>query len=301
MNNQQISAHVGASSDVPNSRAFVGPLWVVSGGSANAQPTMRLNSPATLNLTHYPTGIAEPSLPEHSDGMEIRIESLLHGATHAVGTVAIIDVFRAFSTAAVALANGASRIIMVSGVEEALALRASGVGQIVMGEVRSAPPDGFDLGNSPFEASRIDFTGKTIIQRTSAGTQGIAAASQARKLYASALVTAAATARAMRSDNPARITLVPMGKNAAERTDEDELCALHLRNLLQGRPGDPGAVRQVILAGGEAGRFSDRSRSYLHPEDLEIALDVDRYDFAIKVISENGQPVARMERTVADP
>ena len=108
--------------------------------------------------------------------MEIRIESLLGGAEHATGVVGIIDVFRAFSTAAVALANGASRIIMVSGVEEALALRDSGVGQLVMGEVEGRAPDGFDFGNSPLEASRTDVRGKTIIQRTSAGTRGITAA-----------------------------------------------------------------------------------------------------------------------------
>jgi 2-phosphosulfolactate phosphatase len=37
---------------------------------------------------------------------------------------------------------------------------------------------------------------------------------------------------------PARITLVAMGDNCVVRTDEDEACALHLRNLLEGRAGD---------------------------------------------------------------
>jgi hypothetical protein len=45
--------------------------------------------------------------------MEISIHSLLEGARRATGTVAVIDVFRAFTTAAVALANGASGIVMV--------------------------------------------------------------------------------------------------------------------------------------------------------------------------------------------
>ena len=228
--------------------------------------------------------------------MEIRLASLLGGAEQATGVVGIIDVFRAFSTAAAALAHGASNIIMVSEVEEALAMRANGVGQLVMGEVAGRAPDGFDFGNSPLEASRFDVRGKTIIQRTSAGTQGIAAAAQADRLYAAALVTATATARCMRAGYPTQVTLVAMGKNARERTDEDELCALHLRNLLQGRPGNREAVRQVILAGGEAARFFDASRPYLHREDLEIALDIDRYDFAIRVRSEDGRAVARMER-----
>jgi 2-phosphosulfolactate phosphatase len=67
---------------------------------------------------------------------DIAIYSLLEGATQATGTVAVIDVFRAFTTAAVAFANGAGQIIMVSSVEEALSLRDAGVGQVCMGEVR---------------------------------------------------------------------------------------------------------------------------------------------------------------------
>jgi 2-phosphosulfolactate phosphatase len=39
--------------------------------------------------------------------MEIRVGSLISGATDAVGTTVIIDVFRAFTTAAVALSQGA--------------------------------------------------------------------------------------------------------------------------------------------------------------------------------------------------
>ena len=97
--------------------------------------------------------------------MEISIYSLLEGATRATGSVAVIDVFRAFTTAAVALANGASRIVMVPTVEEALALRDAGIGAVCMGEVRGRAPDGFDFGNSPFEISIVDFHGNTIIRR----------------------------------------------------------------------------------------------------------------------------------------
>lgn len=229
--------------------------------------------------------------------MTIRIESLLTGATAASGVVGVIDVFRAFTTAAVALANGASRIVMVAGADEALALRDAGIGQIVMGEVHGEAPPGFDYGNSPFAVSAVDFKGATIIQRTSAGTQGIAAAApRAERLYAAALVTASATARAMAAGDPARITLVAMGKEAVDRTDEDELCALHLRDRLQGRSGDAEAVRRVILAGAEAIQFRQPKPPHRFPQDLEIALAIDRHDFAIRVVIEHGRPVARMER-----
>ena len=65
---------------------------------------------------------------------------------------------------------------MVRTVVEALALREARIGQFCMGEVHGRAPDSFDFGNSPFEISGVDFHGKTIIQRTSAGTQGIVAA-----------------------------------------------------------------------------------------------------------------------------
>jgi 2-phosphosulfolactate phosphatase len=227
--------------------------------------------------------------------MRISIDSLLEGAERAVGAVAIIDVFRAFTTAAVALANGASRIVMVASVEDALSLQDSGRVALCMGEVRGYKPPRFDFGNSPFEILAVDFRGKAIAQRTSAGTQGIAAASGADHLYAASLVTATATANALLSHGSEHISLVPMGNNSVTRTDEDELCALHLRNLLEGRPGDPDAVRRAILASGEVPRFHDPSDPH-HPRDLDIALEIDRYDFAIPVTIEDGRPVARISR-----
>jgi 2-phosphosulfolactate phosphatase len=161
-----------------------------------------------------------------------------------------------------------------------------------MGEVGGRAPPGFDFGNSPFEIADVDFSGKAIAQRTGAGTQGIVAATGAEYLYAVSLVTAKTTARALRSHQTEQISLVAMGNRAVIRTDEDELCALHLRNLLEGRAGNAEAVRQLILASGEIPRFHDSSDPH-HPRDLDIALDIDRFDFAVRVQQEDGWPVAR--------
>lgn len=65
-----------------------------------------------------------------------------------------------------------------------------------------------------------------------------------------------------------------MGSEGAVRTDEDELCVLHpphLRNLLEGRTGDPDALRRFVLASAEAAKFNDPGRPHLHPSDPEIA------------------------------
>jgi 2-phosphosulfolactate phosphatase len=225
--------------------------------------------------------------------LEVRIDSLLAGAARAIGTVVIIDVFRAFTTAAVLLARGAAKIVMVSSVAEALALRSSGTGQLVAGEVGGHAPPEFDLSNSPFEACEASVDGFTIIQRTSAGTQGIVAAREAEWLYAGAFVTATATAQAMARRRPEQVTLVAMGDNGVTRTDEDELCAMHLRNLLEGRPGNAPAVRDLVLASARAADLRDPTKSHFHPGDLDIALAIDRYDFAVRVTKEAGLLVAR--------
>jgi 2-phosphosulfolactate phosphatase len=105
--------------------------------------------------------------------MEIRLASLISGAADAVGTTVIIDVFRAFTTAAIALSRGARRIVMVDSLEKALALRSSRVGDYCIGERNSVRPPEFDFGNSPAELARAEIARKTLIQTTTNGTAGI--------------------------------------------------------------------------------------------------------------------------------
>lgn len=228
--------------------------------------------------------------------MEIRIESLLEGARRAEGTVVIIDVFRAFTTAAVALARGATRIILTAEPEEALALRGGGAGDLCMGEVGGMRPAGFDLGNSPFELSTANVAGKSLIQSTRAGTVGVCAVPPGAGLYAASFAVAAATAHAILAERPALVTIVAMGNHGRSRSDEDELCALYLRNLLLGRQPDRAAVRALVLAGADADRFSNAELPHFHPGDLELATAIDAFDFAIRVRHEDGLPVARKSR-----
>ena len=113
--------------------------------------------------------------------MEIKMGSLVRDAREAEGTVIIIDVFRAFTTAAIAFDHGATQITLVAEVEEARDLHSRGIGDLLMGEVDGQRPEGFDFGNSPYEVSQADFTGKSVVQTTRAGTVGVAAAAARSK------------------------------------------------------------------------------------------------------------------------
>ncbi len=228
--------------------------------------------------------------------MDIRIYSLLEGARSARGTAVIIDVFRAYTTAAVAFSRGAEKIILVARVSEALDLRERGAGSLCVGEVDGIRPEGFDFGNSPFELSKADVAGATLIQSTRAGTTGAAAATSARRIYVCSLAVASATARAVLADAPDTVSIVAMGDKGKARTDEDELCALYLRNLIEGRPSDHDAIRSLVRASAHAGNFADASKPWYHPEDMEMALRVDSYPFAMRVAREDGLLVARALR-----
>ena len=227
--------------------------------------------------------------------MEIRLDSLIEGARSAEGTVIAVDVFRAFTTAAVAFTRGAEKIILVAEVEDALEMRRQGLGKLCMGEVGGIRPEGFDLGNSPFELMHADVEGRTLIQSTRAGTVGVSASLRADQIYACALVTARATAQVVLRDRPSLTTIVAMGADGNERTDEDELCALYVRNLLQRRTTDHDALRALVLAGEHSQKFGDPALPHYHTEDRRIALQIDSVPFAIKVRREDGLLVARPE------
>lgn len=227
--------------------------------------------------------------------MEIKLGSLLRGAQEAEGTVIIIDVFRCFTTAAVAFSRGAEKIIMVAEIEEALELYRQGAGEICMGEVSGLRPEGFHFGNSPYDLSQADVDGKTIIQSTRAGTVGVSAATNAGQIYGGSLVVANSTVEAITKNSPDLVTIVAMGAEAKVQADEDEQCALYMRNLFQRRTPDHDSVRSLILAGEESQKYGDPGRPHFNPKDREIALQIDTIPFAIKINRENGLLVARPE------
>ena len=225
--------------------------------------------------------------------MDIVVDSLLNGSKNSKGIVVIIDVFRCFTTEAVAFSKGAEKIILVATIEEAIELKKLGFGDILMGEVSGKKPDGFDFGNSPSEIADLDFSGKTIIQSTRAGTVGVASATKADMIFGGSFAVASATAEIISSRSPNLVTLVAMGLEATVRSDEDELCALFIRNLLQGRKPNIQSVKNLVLSGEESQKYGNPETPHWPIEDLDFCLNVDSFDFALKIEKEEGLLVCR--------
>jgi 2-phosphosulfolactate phosphatase len=206
------------------------------------------------------------------------------------GPVVVIDVIRAFSTAAYAFAAGARHIYLVADVEEALAFKAAQPGVVAMGEDRGLRPDGFDLPNSPVMAAQADLDGRTVVQRTSAGTRGGVAAAAATRLWCLSLVCASATAAAVDAAGLGAPTYVITGwfTDRPDRPGEDDrLTAAYIESVRLGERPDPGKAGRLVAASAEAGRTLALGPEHVHPDDIAYATDVDRFDFAMEVIRDH--------------
>ena len=85
--------------------------------------------------------------------------------------VVIIDVFRATSTIATALYDGAQRIIPVDNVDRCIAIGAEIAGSITAGERDGKVIEGLQYGNSPAEYPNTFIAGKTLVLTTTNGTR----------------------------------------------------------------------------------------------------------------------------------
>ena len=217
--------------------------------------------------------------------MKISILELLEGAKQARGITVIIDVFRAFSLEPVVLNQGASRLIATGSEETARAQKEKDPSVILIGERHGRRLEGFDYGNSPSEVEGVSFQNRTVIHTTSAGTQGLTAASQADMIFAASLVNAKATASVIRQMDPDFVSLVCMGWECRRNTEEDLLCAEYIRAMLSGEYWPDIKEKAYELRYQEGKKFFDPAQADVFPEaDFWVCTDVDRYDFAIQAV-----------------
>jgi len=210
----------------------------------------------------------------------------------ATGIVVVIDVIRAFTNAAFAFSRGAKEIYPVSGVEEALQLRAEIPKSLVCGEVGGIPPEGFDFGNSPTQTDTLDLSGRIIVQRTGAGTQGIARSVKASTMLAASFVVADATEKYIQQLKPKGVTFVVTGQTY-DGGEEDLACAEYLESLLKSESPNPAPFLARVRNSHDAEIFFNADQLQFLESDVTHCINLNKFDFAMPVIKENGRRVMR--------
>lgn len=214
-------------------------------------------------------------------------------------TVVVIDVLRSFTSAAIAFSRGAQAIYPVESISEAAALADRLDNTVSIGAIGGGDPvPGFDFGNSPSYLERARLDGKTVVMSTAAGVRGLQRYHQAKRLFAASLVCARATAEAIRATKAHDVCFVITGEWVDRDGDEDIACADYLEALLRGETPDPAAFEQRVRDSDFGRRFTSGDWPNLPPNDLDIAAQVDRFNFAMPVQREGEHLVIR-QRTIS--
>lgn len=208
-------------------------------------------------------------------------------------TVVAIDVLRAFTTETFAFAAGASEIVLVASVEDAFNLRKQLPDALIMGEAEGYPIEGFDLTNSPTALLGANLQGKRLIHRSTAGTQGVVRSKSAHHILAASLCCAQATAQALIRIAPQSITLIETGVHPGGWGDEDKACADYIENLLRDVPTNRDELISRVRNSKSGQFYVDPQDPVFPAQDLELALDIDRFNFTLQVQRERDLLIMR--------
>lgn len=194
--------------------------------------------------------------------------------------VVVIDVLRAFTTAAFAFAGGVKEILIAGTIPEACALQKLHPHAFLMGEQHGEEIEGFSYSNSPAQiAADANLKGATLIQRTTCGTQGLLQSKHAATVLAGSFVVAEATYRRILYHNPSHVIFLVTGHAAA---DEDDALADYLTLKLQGNTPTIEPFLKRVQESALAQKFLSLPKPRL-TEDLRLAQQIDRFPFAMEL------------------
>ncbi|AWE48550.1 MULTISPECIES: 2-phosphosulfolactate phosphatase [Streptomyces] len=203
--------------------------------------------------------------------------------TEVPSVAVVVDVMRAFTVAAWAFARGAERIVLAESLDEARALKERHPDWVAIKDGPPAP--GFDTVNSPGMLRSMDLSGRTVVQKTTAGTVGALAVKDASLVLCASFVVAEATARVLstRAAHDA-VTFVVTGEDG--KAEEDLACAQYI--ALRATEGtNAGAAEQAApylrraVESRAAEELATGVRAGVHPDDGPLCLELDRFPFAM--------------------
>ncbi|MEV0241666.1 2-phosphosulfolactate phosphatase [Streptomyces sp. NPDC050674] len=220
------------------------------------------------------------------------METRFHGIAELVevpSVAVVVDVMRAFTVAAWAFGRGAEKIVLAESLDEALALKARHPDWVALKDGPPAP--GFDTVNSPGLLRSLDLSGRTVVQKTTAGTVGALAVKDASLVLCAGFVVAGATARLLRSRDCDSVTFVVTGEDG--RAEEDLACAEYIaRRACEGETDAAGFLRRAA-ASRAAAELAEGVRQGAHPDDVALCLELDRFPFAMVAAVEDALMVLR--------
>lgn len=154
----------------------------------------------------------------------------------------VVDVLRATTTVAAALAAGFERALCCEDVEGAEGLR--GPGRVLAGERECVAIPGFDRGNSPLGFEETG-KGELVLSTTNGSRAIVAAADRSDEVVLAGLVNLEAVLAAIPRDG---VTVVCAGTDGGMAIEDAYLAGL-IVDRLDGDPTDAALIAQRLAAG----------------------------------------------------
>ncbi|HEX4527362.1 MAG TPA: 2-phosphosulfolactate phosphatase [Gaiellaceae bacterium] len=189
----------------------------------------------------------------------------------------VVDVIRATSSIAQALASGYERVLCCTEIAEAQALRVElGDEAVVGGERNAVVVEGFDVGASPREFAQ-EPKARTLILTTTNGTRAIlTAAARCEIVLLGSLLNLSALVRAVR-ETGGDVAILCSGFKGAFALD-DAYCAGRIVEALDGERSDAAIGAEVIARAWPDPLAGLNARTYGPPgleADIEFCAQVD--------------------------
>lgn len=197
-----------------------------------------------------------------------------------VGTVIVIDVFRASNTIVGLLAAGAAEVLLVADLAHARDLKRQRPECRLLAERGGVTQPDCDGGNSPAAAARVLGGARAAILTTSAGTQGVARLEAAARIAYASFANADAVVGWIRASGEERVTILPMGLEARAPAAEDDLAAAWLAARLRGAWPPWWLVRRQLLDCDGAARL----RRLRQHDDLAWCTRLDSHELVPVVV-----------------
>jgi 2-phosphosulfolactate phosphatase len=215
-----------------------------------------------------------------------------NAAPAAVGIV--VDVLRATSTIAQALASGYERVLCCSEIEDARALRAELPDSLLGGERKAVRVEGFDVGASPREFLKA--RARTLILSTTNGTRAILeTARRCDRVLLGSLLNLSAVAAAVETDD---VVVVCAGFQGGFALD-DAYCAGRIVQLLVGERTDAATAVDLLARAFPTALDGLNARTYGPPgleEDIAYCAQEDLLDVIPQLTEVRGAAAEIMRR-----
>lgn len=212
----------------------------------------------------------------------------------------VIDCLRATTTIATLFGRGLSDLVVIDDLEQAR-IRGAAEGRVLFGEVGGLPPEDFDYGNSPVEATGLNLAGERGLLYTTNGTTALCALAGRGVVMAGALANLDALTRACAPF--ATVAVVCAGEARGTRFGLDDFAAAAalVKGLLE---QDPAAVAGdlALLASrtGDLDRLISGSKHAGVVRQLGLAADLEfalqrNTSLAVPAVTAYGQGWALLE------